>query len=180
MNAYQTRLKIQMNIRYHDVRLNFLTSLANFERFLILSSYTATMFLVKQEVPPWLAYSALGGATFFTILLFATSLEHSRHLHFDALRRWKKLKVALEKIQNENEADLRFLASEIADVEVDDPPLNRALLARAQNEILVQSDASWRVKQASWHRALAQLIDLDKETQFERVGVKVLWSDSRC
>jgi hypothetical protein len=175
MNAYQTRLKIQMNVRYHDVRLGFLTSLANFERFLILASYTATIFRVKEVGPDWLVLGTLGGATFFTILLFATSLEHSRHAHFDSLRRWKQLKVSLEKIDAQNEQQLADLNVAIAEAEVEDPPLNRALLVRAQNEILGQSDADWRVKQSPIHRSFAQIFDLDKETQFERVGVSKLW-----
>jgi hypothetical protein len=174
MNAYQTRLKILMNVRYHDARVSFLRALMNTERFLLLFGYTAVVVAVKQALPEIIIYSALGIATLFTLLLFATSVEHSLQDHLEALRRWKSLRVELEKLDDKDSKELQELQVRIAEVEVDDPPLNRALLVRAQNEILTQADASWRVKQSPAHRMFAQIVDLDKETNFERVAANQL------
>jgi hypothetical protein len=104
--------------------------------------------------------------------------------HKEQLRRWRHLNVLFQKelghdaLSRDIDDDpilrekLGKIVVQIAEVEIDESGSSKALMIRAQNEVLEQDDASWRVSQSATHRMLAQLIDLDRETQLTRVDVK--------
>jgi hypothetical protein len=166
MNAYQIGLTIRMNIRYHDRRIAFLQTALRLEKFVIVASVTATIAALKQSMPSELTYFFAGLAALLTVSLLVIDADEAFRAHKELSHRWRAARKLYELSGGELATDdqIHDVRNVMADIEVDEMPVNTARLRLAQNEILQQTGETWRIKQSWLHRHLAQFIDLDRDT----------------
>lgn len=180
-NPYQIGLKIKMNIIYNDQRSKFLVSWVRLEKFIIVTSLLSTVAFLKNTVSQELTYVCTGFAALLTVVLLIWNIDEEQRKSQEQGLQWRHAFKIFEELGGEamNSEGLRKIREEVAKINVEGSPVNYARRRIAQNEVLQQINAGYRIKQSSFSRFFAQLYDFSKHTKAVMVPVPVFAVDDR-
>lgn len=156
--------RIELGIRYHQRRRLFFDRLhATLLVISIFSSSGAVATYLAADAPGWLKVGVLLVLALFQALALAVRPDQKAREHARLATGFVDSDRVLKTLASNTPADVRQLTQRVLEVERDEPPMKRVLMAIVHNDCARRMGSPDRIPVTRVQAALANFVDLRPE-----------------